>query len=195
MKLQQDSDPYCMLFLGLVILTAFIFNFVYLGFLLPSVSLIIAGSFTLIGGMSILMVFLLIGYFRPEKGKGKNLMFGLSVLVGFFFVVFVDQFALAVPSAGGTWYLSFWGLGGSILTAAGFSMMHNKEESYSPGILDTSALHYGPEPEPEPEPEEAPADEPEPEAPAETEAVESTTEEAAEEVKTPSEPAADTESE
>ena len=180
-----------MLFLGLVILTAFIFNFVYLGFLVPAASLVIAGSFTLIGGMSILMVFLLIGYFRPEKGKGKNLMMALSILMGFFFVVFVDQFAMAVPSAGGTWYLSFWGLGGSILTAAGFSMMHNREESYSPGILDTSALHYGPEVEPEPEPEEETVAEPETEPTAATEPAESTTEEA----EAPSEPASDAETE
>ncbi len=144
-----------MLFLGLVILTAFIFNFVYLGFLMPTASLIIAGSFTLIGGMSILLVFFLIGYFRPEKGKGKNLMMALSISFGFFYVVFIDRFAVAVPSAGSTLYLSFWGLGGVILTAAGFAMMHNLEESYSPGILDTDALHYGPEPEPEPEEEVA----------------------------------------
>ena len=198
MEIRQDSDPYCMLFLGLVILTAFIFNFVYLGFFIPAASLFIAGSLSsLVGGMSILMVFLITGYFRPEKGKGKNLMFGLSVLVGFFFVVFVDQFAIAVPSAGGTWYLSFWGLGGSILTAAGFSMMHNREESYSPGILDTSALHYGPEvePEPEPEPEEEVVVEPETAATTETETTESTTEETTEEAEAPSEPASDTETE
>ncbi len=144
-----------MLFLGLVILAAFIFNFVYLGFLMPAASLVIAGSFTLIGGMSILMVFFLIGYFRPEKGKGKNLMMALSISFGFFYVVFIDRFAFAVPAAGDTLYLSFWGLGGVILTAAGFAMMHNQEESYSPGIMDTNALHYGPEPEPEPEEESA----------------------------------------
>lgn len=184
-----------MLFLGLVILTAFIFNFVYLGFLQPAASLVIAGSFTLIGGMSILMVFLLIGYFRPEKGKGKSLMMALSILMGFFFVVFVDQFAMAVPSAGGTWYLSFWGLGGSILTAAGFSMMHNREESYSPGILNTSALHYGPEPEPEPEPEEEVVAEPEVETATETEPIESTAEEKTAEAEAPSEPAPDAETE
>jgi hypothetical protein len=189
MYIRQDSDPYCMLFLGLVILTAFIFNFVYLGFVVPpAAALVVAGSFTIIAGMSILMVFLLIGYFRPEKGKGKNLMFGLSVLVGFFYVVTLDQFALAVPAAGGTLYLSFWGLGGSILTAAGFSMMHNREESYSPGILDTSALHYGPEPEPEPEPEEEVVAEPEVEPTPEPEASEPTVEETTEEAEAPSEP-------
>lgn len=168
-----------MLFLGLIILTAFIFNFVYLGFMIPAASFLIAGSFTLIGGLSILLVFFLIGYFRPEKGKGKNLMMALSITVGFFYVIFVDQFALAVPAAGGTLYLSFWGLGGAILTAAGFAMIHNQEESYSPGILDTHALHYGPEPEPEPEPEEEVVAEPkiDPAAePATTEDIKPTTE-------------------
>ncbi|MDH4212628.1 MAG: hypothetical protein OEV85_01805 [Candidatus Thorarchaeota archaeon] len=152
MAIRQDSDPYCLLWLGLIILTSFIFNFVYLGFMMPASAIVIGSAFTLLGGVSILMVFLLIGYFRPEKGKGKNLMMSLSVLAGFFFVVFIDQFVTALPAAGTTLYLSAWGLGGSILTAAGFAIMHTSEESYSPGILDTSKLHYGPEPEPEPEP-------------------------------------------
>ncbi|MFW9806666.1 MAG: hypothetical protein ACFFFK_08060 [Candidatus Thorarchaeota archaeon] len=186
MKLQQDSDPYCMLFLGLIIQTAFIFNFFYLGFFIPGASLFIAGSLSsLISGMTILLVFLMIGYFRPEKGKGKNLMFALTVLAGFFFVVFVSWFAESVPTAGGWEYLSFWGLGGSILTAAGFSMMHNFEESYSPGIMDTSALHYGPEPELEPEPE------PKAEVAAEDETPESTTEMSTNEVESSGEAASE----
>ncbi len=180
-----------MLFLGLIILTAFIFNFVYLGFMIPAASLLIAGSFTLIGGMSILLVFFLIGYLRPEKGKGKNLMMALSITIGFFFVVFVDRFAVAVPAAGGTLYLSFWGIGGAILTAAGFAMMHNQEESYSPGIMDVSALHYGPEPEPEPEPEEEAAVESEVETAPEPESKEPTTEETSKEVEASSEASSD----
>jgi hypothetical protein len=154
-----------MLWLGLIILTSFIFNFIYLGFMMPASAIVIGSAFTLLGGISILMVFLLIGYFRPEKGKGKNLMMSLSVLAGFFFVVFIDQFVNALPSAGTTLYLSAWGLGGSILTAAGFAMMHTSQESYSPGIMDTSSLHYGPEPEPEstgePSPEAKPEESPE----------------------------------
>ena len=114
---------------------------------MPASAIVLGSAFTLLGGISILMVFLLIGYFRPEKGKGENLMMSLSVIVGFFFIVFVDQLVSALPSAGTTLYLSAWGLGGSILTAAGFSIMHTSEESYSPGIMDTSSLHYGPEPE------------------------------------------------
>ena len=167
-----------MLWLGLIILTSFIFNFVYLGFMMPASVIVIGSAFTLLGGFSILMVFLLIGYFRPEKGKGKNLMMSLSVLAGFFFVVFIDQFVSALPAAGTTLYLSAWGLGGSILTAAGFAMMHTSEESYSPGILDTSKLHYGPEPEPEPEPE--PTEESIPEAEAKPEESSETTDAPAE---------------
>jgi len=181
MAIRQDSDPYCMLWLGLIILTSFIFNFIYLGFLMPASAIVIGSAFTLLGGTSILLVFLLIGYFRPEKGKGKNLMMSLSVLVGFFFVVFIDQFVNAIPIAGTTLYLFVWGVGGSILTAAGFSMMHTSEESYSPGILDTNALHYGPEPEPEEEiiaePETAPATDSSVSTPLETpEAVETPSE-------------------
>jgi hypothetical protein len=150
--IRQDSDPYCMLWLGVLILASFIFNFIYLSILMPSSALILGSAFTLLGGLSIVMVFLLVGYLRPEKGKGKNLMMSLSVLGGFFFVVFTDQFVQALPSVGTTLYLSVWGLGGSILTAAGFSMMHTSEESYSPGIMDVHSLHYGPAPEPAPEP-------------------------------------------
>jgi hypothetical protein len=168
MAFRQDSDPYCMLWLGLIILSSFIFNFIYLGFLMPASAVVIGSAFTLLGGVSILMVFLLIGYLRPEKGKGKNLMMSLSVLVGFFFVVFVDQFVNALPSAGTTLYLSAWGIGGSVLTAAGFSMMHTGDESYSPGIMDTSALHFGPEPEPETVDEVVPEPDTKSEEPAKT---------------------------
>jgi hypothetical protein len=152
MAIRQDSDPYCLLWLGLVILTSFIFNFIYLGFLLPASAIIVGSALTLLGGVSILLVFLLIGYLRPEKGKGKNLMMALSILGGFFFIVFVDQFVNALPAAGTTLYLSVWGIGGSLLTAAGFSIMHTSEESYSPGIMDVKSLHYGPVPEPVEEP-------------------------------------------
>jgi hypothetical protein len=72
-------------------------------------------------------------------------MMALSVVVGFFFVVFVDQFVTALPAAGTTLHLSAWGIGGSLLTAGGLSIMHTREESYSPGILDVGSLHYGPE--------------------------------------------------
>lgn len=163
MSLRQDSDPYCTLLLGLIVLTSYIFNYFYVAVSNPLSWILIAQYFILLVGVPLLMVFLFTGYFRPEKGKAKNTMMSFSVVAAFFFVVFAYFFAdalyvvLSMENDNTGFYYSVWGLGGSILTAAGFSIMHNKEESTSPGILDTSALHYGPEPEPapEPEPEEA----------------------------------------
>ncbi len=80
-----------MLWLGIIILSSFIFNFIYLGFMMPESVLVIGSAFTLLGGVSLLLVFLLIGYLRPARGKGKSLMMALSIVVGFFFVVFVDS--------------------------------------------------------------------------------------------------------
>lgn len=75
-------------------------------------------------------------------------MMALSIVVGFFFVIFVDEFVNALPAVGTTLYLSAWGLGGSVLTAGGFSVMHTREESYSPGMLDVGSLRYGAEQKP-----------------------------------------------
>lgn len=158
--LRQDSDPYCLTLLGLVVLTSYIFNYFYVAISYPVSWILIAEYFLFVAGIPILLVFLLTGYFRPEKGKAKNTMMSFSVVAGFFFVVFTYFFAdalyvvLSMAGDNTGFYYSIWGLGGSILTAAGFSIMHTKEESTSPGILDTSALHYAPEPEPEPEADE-----------------------------------------
>ncbi|MFW9893915.1 MAG: hypothetical protein ACFFFO_17050 [Candidatus Thorarchaeota archaeon] len=183
--LRQDSDPYCLLLLGLVVLSSYIFNYLYVAISYPISWILIAQSFLLVAGLPILLIFFLVGYFRPEKGKAKNTAMSISVVIGFFFVVFTYFFAeslyvvLSMTPDNTGFYYSVWGLGGSILTAAGFSIMHTGEESTTPGILDTSALHYGPEPEPEPEPETEEAPEVE-EAALEAEA-------ASEEVKTESE--------
>ena len=176
--LRQDSDPFCLLLLGLVVFSSYVFNYFYIGISLPASWILIAQYFLFLVGLPLVIIFFLVGYFRPEKGKAKNTAGSISLVAAFFFVVFVYFFADAlllfptVTSADNIgFYYSVWGLGGAILTAAGFSIMHNYEESTTPGILDTSKLHYGPEPEPEPEPEgeveEAPAETaPETEEPA-----------------------------
>ncbi|MBE0525810.1 hypothetical protein E4H12_00015 [Candidatus Thorarchaeota archaeon] len=157
MSLRQDSDPYCLLLLGLVVLTSYLFNYFYVAISYPISWILIGSYFIFVAGLPLLMVFFLIGYFRPEKGKAKNTAMSISIVIAFFYVVFTYAFAdslynvLSMASDNTGFYYSVWGLGGSILTAAGFSIMHTKEESTSPGILDTSALRYGPEPEPEPE--------------------------------------------
>ena len=164
MSLRQDSDPYCMLLLGLIVLASYFFNFLFVAISFPASWLLVAEYLLFLVGIPLLMIFLLIGYFRPEKGKVKNTMLAIFVVAAFFFVVFSYWFAdalyvvLSMANDNSGFYYSIWGLGATILTAAGFSMQHNKEESTSPGILDVDALKYytPPEPEPEPEVEEAP---------------------------------------
>jgi hypothetical protein len=159
-RLRQDSDPYCLLLLGLVVFSSYVFNYFYLGITLSAAWIIIAQYFLFLVGIPLVIIFFLVGYLRPEKGKAKNTAGSISLVAAFFFVVFVYFFAdalLVFPTVTAAdnigFYYSVWGIGGAILTAAGFSIMHNYEESTSPGILDTSELHYGPEPEPELEPE------------------------------------------
>ncbi len=179
MSLRQDSDPYCMLLLGLIVLASYFFNFLFVAISFPASWLLVAEYLLFLVGIPLLMIFLLIGYFRPEKGKAKNTMLAIFVVAAFFFVVFSYWFAdalyvvLSLANDNTGFYYSIWGLGATILTAAGFSMQHNKEESTSPGILDVGALKYytPPEPEPEPEVEEAP------EAEAATTEVETSSEE------------------
>jgi hypothetical protein len=149
-----------MLLIGLVVLSSYFFNFLYVAISYPLSWLLVAEYLILLAGIPLLMIFLLIGYFRPEKGKVKNTMLAIFVVAAFFFVVFSYLFAdalyvvLSMASDNTGFYYSVWGLGGTILTAAGFSMQHNKEESTSPGIMDVSALQYYVAPEPEPEVEE-----------------------------------------
>ncbi|MHA2076448.1 MAG: hypothetical protein ACW99X_02550 [Candidatus Thorarchaeota archaeon] len=176
MTLRQDSDPFCLLLLGLVVLTSYIFNFFFVAISFPTTWILVAEYLLFLVGIPLLLIFFLTGYFRPEKGKAKNTSMSISVVIGFFFVVFAYLFAdalyvvLSMSPDNTGFYYTIWGLGGSILTAAGFSIMHTYEESTTPGILDTSALRYAPEPEPEPEPEAEEVAEGE-EAPAEAEVV------------------------
>jgi hypothetical protein len=178
--LRQDSGPFCLLLLGLVVFSSYIFNYFYVAISLPSTLIVVAQYFIFLVGLPVLMIFFMIGYFRPDRGKAKNTAMSISVVVAFFFVVFTYFFGDALytfPTITADnnigFYYSVWGIGGAILTAAGFSIMHNKEESTTPGILDTSVLHYGPEPEPEPEPvAEAETDEPPTEVEAATESEE-----------------------
>ncbi len=160
MSLRQDSDPYCMLLLGTIVLASYFFNFFYVAISFPVSWLLVVEYFVLLAGIPLLMIFLLIGYFRPEKGKAKNTLFAIFIVSAFFFVVFSFLFAdslyvvLSIANDNTGFYYSVWGLGGTILTAAGFSMQHNKEESTSTGIMDVSTLQYYVAPEPEPEVEE-----------------------------------------
>jgi hypothetical protein len=118
-------------------------------------------------GAPIIMVFFLVGYLRPERGRIKVNMLAMSVVVGILYTIYVT---ILMSDLGGDLYLATWGMGGSIFISGGISIFPSRDESVTPGIMDVSALHYGPEPEPETETEPDAAAEPavEAETPSET---------------------------
>ncbi|MHA1771535.1 MAG: hypothetical protein ACTSYL_03365 [Candidatus Thorarchaeota archaeon] len=155
--LREDTDFYCLIWLGVAVLGAFYFNFGYL-FLMGVISFSsIFGALAPVLGLPILMIFFFVGYMRPPRGKIKGVMIALALVSAIFYAIF----AFAVPTAwGGGLGLAIWGTGGAFLTAAGFAIIPPLDESTSPGLLDVHSLPYAKRVKPEPIPE--PASEPEP---------------------------------
>ncbi len=183
MSLSEDNGPYCLVWLGLLLLGAYYTNFAYQLWTIPSAAanFFAPANFILMLGLMILppiMIFFFTGYLRPTRGKAKMAMLGPSVFLALIYVIIAYTASLSVEIIGSLLIFSSWGIGSAILTAGGFSIVQSYEQSTSPGMLDVSSLHYGPpkeEPEPEPEIEAEP--EPvveEPEVP-ETDSDESTT--------------------
>ena len=149
-RLNEDADRYCMFWLGIVMMTAYYFEFIFK---------------TSVGWMSVdpvnlsslfvfppLITLAFTGYFVPERSKMKNVL--LAIAVFFALMYFLASFVVypwALDDA--IWY-SFWGIGSAIVVAGGAAMIKitTEDEAYTPGIMDVSKLHYGPPP-PEPEPE------------------------------------------
>lgn len=158
MSLREDNGPYCLIWLGVLLLGAYYTNFAYMIWISTVAAAAFFGNFGFILVLIILppvMVFLFTGYLRPTRGRGKMLMLGPSVLAGVFFVIFASLVSLNTDILGNLLIFSSWGIGSAILTAGGFSIVQSYEQSTSPGMLDVSSLHYGPpkvEEEPEPEP-------------------------------------------
>jgi hypothetical protein len=177
MSLREDNGPYCLVWLGMLLMGAYYTNFAYLIYTSPSAA---ASFFALFIPFMLLllilppvMTFLFTGYLRPTRGKAKMSMFSFSVVAGLFFVIFANVVSLSTDMLGNLLIFSSWGIGSAILTAGGFSIVQSYGQSTSPGMLDVSSLHYGPpkaepEPEPELEPEieiETPVEEPKVEEP------------------------------
>lgn len=140
MKLREDSDPYCMLWIGILLLSAYYFNFLYFSSVLFTTYL--PSSFILMI-LPILQVFFFVGYLRPDKGRTKTTMLSMAVIVTFFVVIF----ASAIPTElYGGFYLASWATGATLITAGGFSIMQSLEEGKTLDILDIRSLHYGSKP-------------------------------------------------
>ncbi len=162
MSLREDNGPYCLVWLGLLLMGAYYANFAYLIWTSP----VAAASFFAVSNflyMLLLMAFppvmviLFAGYLRPSRGKAKMTMLGPSVIAGVFFVIIANIVSLNTDILGNLVIFSAWGIGSAILTAGGLSIVQSYEQSTSPGMLDISSLHYGPPKEEEgPEPEVSP---------------------------------------
>ena len=175
MPLREDSDPYCLLWIGLLLLGAYYANFAYMIWISASAAatfFAVSNFFYMILLLAFppLMAVLFTGYLRPSHGKAKMSMFGPSVIAALFFVIIAYLVSLNTSILGNLIFFSGWGIGSSILVAGGLSIMQTLEQSTSPGILDVSSLHYGsPKPEPEPAVEVSAAEETDMESSVKTE--------------------------
>lgn len=158
MTLREDNGPYCLVWLGMLLLGAFYMSFVYaiITDTAAAAQIFNPSNFFLLSILWVLppvMTFLFTGYLRPTRGKAKMTMLGPSVLAGLFF--FIIAFVLSGSSTliENLLVFSAWGIGSAVLTAGGFSIAQSYEQSTSRGMLDVSSLHYGPPKEEEVEEE------------------------------------------
>lgn len=156
MTLREDTDQYCVPWLGFMLLAAYYFHFMlYLPITDPAyVNAILAeaGAFagtSLILLLPLVMAFFFLGYLRPARGRRKAPALGLSVFAALIYVMISFQ-------VGGGVFLATWGVGAPLLLAGGFALQHSPEERVTPGIMDVAAIQakYIPEPEEPEEPEE-----------------------------------------
>ena len=177
MSLREDNGPYCLVWLGALLMGAYYTNIIYLVWTNSVAATALFANFGFILGLLILppvMVFFFTGYLRPTRGKAKMTMFGFSVFLGVIYVILVYTGILVADMnliLGQPIVFAAWGIGSAILTAGGFSIVQSYEQRTSPGMLDVSSLHYGP-PKEEPEPEIEISPEPVVESPEGTEATE-----------------------
>lgn len=155
MVLREDSEPYCLLWTGLLFLGAYYANF---GYMIWTNAAAAAAFFSAVNFFYMLlllafpplMVLLFTGYLRPSRGKAKMSMLGPSVISALFFVIISSLVSLNTNILGNLIFFSGWGIGCSLLIAGGLSIMQTLKQSTSPGILDITSLRYGP-PRPDPE--------------------------------------------
>jgi len=149
MSLREDSDQYCLVWVGLLLLGAYYANFAYLIWTSTSAAAAFFAVTNFFYMMLLLafppiMVLLFTGYLRPARGKAKMSMLGPSVISALFFVIISSLVSANTDILGDLIFFSAWGIGGALLTAGGLSIMQTLQQSTTRGILDVSSLHYGP---------------------------------------------------
>jgi len=158
MTLREDNGPYCLVWLGMLLLGAYYMSFAYAIITDPSAAaqIFAPANFFLISILWILppvMAFLFTGYLRPTRGRAKMTMLGPSVVVGVIYFIFAMILAGNSTLIENLLVFTAWGIGSAILTSGGFSIAQSYDQSTSRGMLDVSSLHYGPPKEEEVEEE------------------------------------------
>ncbi len=139
MRLREDSSHYCMIWMGVMLLSAYYFSFFYTWMTgtIGSITLLLA----VLGGPLLLLI-LYTGFLKPDTGKIKSLMMSISgVLTLLYAIVVFIYHDWALDSST---LITTWGAGSAFLIAIAIMMFPPVEESTSPGIIDTSKLHYPP---------------------------------------------------
>ena len=147
MSLREDSSYYCIIWLGVMILGAYYFNYAYIVVMYPAYLSAMIANFGYILFLLLIplgMIFFFTGYLRPSRGRAKSAALGPSVVLGFFFVVLTYLVSLNTDMLGNVVYFSAFGIAGPLLLSGGFSVVQSLDEATTPGILDVSKLHYGP---------------------------------------------------
>ncbi|RDE11928.1 MAG: hypothetical protein C4K49_11000 [Candidatus Thorarchaeota archaeon] len=142
MSLREDSDPYCMLWIGVALFAAYYFNFAYLGLTVTGYLSAIAAYLPILLVLPIVIVFLFTGYLKPRRGRYRPTVLALSIFASLFYFIIASTLPQVGSVAHDSVFLSFWVIGGAILIAGAFSEMPSLAESTSPGMLDVSSLQY-----------------------------------------------------
>ncbi len=142
MSLREDSDPYCMLWIGVALFAAYYFSFAYLGLTVTGYLSAIAAYLPILLGLPIVMVFLFTGYLKPHRGRYRPTVLALSILASLFYFIIASTLRQVGSVTHDSIFLSSWVIGGAILIAGAFSEIPPLSESTSPGMLDVSSLQY-----------------------------------------------------
>jgi len=141
--LREDSDFYCLLWLGVALLSAYYFNIGYLGLTIPLYLSTVQVYLLPLVGCPLILVVVFVSYLSPSRGRYKPVAFALAIVVSLYFYIVVSSLPPVAGITSDTLFLLSWGIGSALLVASGFSIMPGRSETTSPGILDVGSLKYG----------------------------------------------------
>ncbi len=140
---REDSDFYCLLWLGIALLSGYYFNIGYLGLTVPLYLSTMQPYLLQLVGCPLILVMVSVSYLRPSRGRYKPLVFALAIVVCVYFYIVVNSLPPVAGITSDALFLLSWGIGSALLVASGFSIMPGRAETTSPGILDVGSLKYG----------------------------------------------------